>query len=114
MEMSLLQDETFWERIYYCTKRDAGQTMKLTIKQLKQIIKEQVEEATFGYAEGEDENDGKSGETLEDLLNKLITASGMAVGMEGYPCDGSEPELAPFKTKILDYVQRQIDYARNR
>lgn len=84
--------------------------MKLTIKQLKQIIKEQVEEATFGYAE--DEQDGKSGETLEDLLNKLITASGMAVGMEGYPCNGSEPVLAPFKTKILDYVQRQIDYAK--
>lgn len=84
--------------------------MKLTIKQLKQIIKEQVEEAKFQWDEvpeshdkmyqGEGVQDRKSDESLEDMLNELEQLSEL---------DETEYDRAILKTKILDYVQKQID-----
>ena len=103
--------------------------MKITIKQLKQLIKERVEE-TVGSAADEDEvparPSGKPnwswqqdrsapgetiGKTLTSMLDELIQEVGRLEGLD-FSVDEDNYNLVSIKTKILNYVQTKLDASK--
>lgn len=89
--------------------------MKLTIKQLKQIIKEQVEETgdsadTRGFFA---KHDPRRPEDLDDMLDKLIDATTNAVVYDDQPKQMAmaDRDIKAIRVRIHDFVRKQIDGA---